>query len=78
MFNAGEGIVFKIPKPVDINGYEDVTNFVIYLYRDSLTENGPESFEGKISKRWLTISLKDENLIEKGDFYYYRYTASTY
>lgn len=78
MFNAGEGIVFKIPKPVDINGYEDITNFVIYLYRDNLTEKGPESFEGKISKQWLTISLKDENLVEKGDFYYYRYTASAY
>ena len=86
IFNPGEGIIFKIPEPVDPN--EDVSKFNIYLYRGKLPLNKEyiPSYDSVDygNSPWLIISkdglerVKEEVKGETEVFYIYRHTASAY
>lgn len=69
IFNAREGIVFKIPAPEDPN--DDVENFEVSIYR--FKDSDFSNYEDKIQ---LTISK--DSCKENGNYYYYRYPASSY
>lgn len=81
IFNPGEGIIFKIPKPKDPN--EDVSKFNIYLHRGKLPldkEDIPSYDDVDYGNTpWLVISKDNlEGQDESEEFYTYRHTASAY
>lgn len=77
MFCADEGIVLKIPKPLDKNGEQDVNKFIFYLLREDLLLDSQPIFNKEKIKEWITVSVED--MVDGNDgFYYYRYKASKY
>ena len=77
IFNAREGIVFKIPAPEDPN--DDVEKFEVFISRSDVSDSS--NYEDKV---WLTIpknSCLVATMIENEKevkYYYYRYPASSY
>lgn len=78
MINSGEGIVFVLPRAADPNG--DIKEYQIYLARNDFT--GTVQSSDAVEYNQLLISISYDNILKNGpsdsDYYYYRYTASTY
>ena len=69
IFNAREGIIFKIPIPEDPN--DDVEKFEVFISRSDVSDSS--KYEDKV---WLTIPKN--SCKENGNYYYYRHSASSY
>lgn len=81
MVNSGEGIIFVLPRAADPN--EDIKEYQIYLARNDLTEGGSVKGSDSVQYNQHLISIPYETLTGNADgydddYYYYRYTASTY
>lgn len=82
MFNAREGIIFVLPKVIDLN--DDIQEYQIFLSRNTLNftsedealDNSQVTFE---TTPFKTISRSNLDRLPKDDYYYYyRYPASQY
>lgn len=83
IFNMGEGIIFEIPKPIDPNN--DLVKFNIYLFRQKLMVNEygqpliplySEIADDFPEESWLSININECESTE--NYYYYRYSISSY
>lgn len=77
MINSGEGIVFVLPKAADPN--EDIKEYQIYLARNDY--NGTVQASNAVEYNQHLISIPYDTLkngASDTNYYYYRYTASTY
>lgn len=77
MINSGEGIVFVLPKAADPN--EDIKEYQIFLARNDYngTVQAPEAVE--YNQHLISIPYDTlKNGASDTNYYYYRYTASTY
>ena len=78
MINSGEGIVFVLPKADDPN--KDIKEYQIYLARNDFT--GTVQASDAVEYNQLLTSISYDDVLKNGpsddNYYYYRYTASTY
>lgn len=80
MVNSGEGIIFVLPKASDPNG--DIKEYQIFLARNDFTGTGNIAASSAVNYNQLLISISYDDVLKNGpqdtNYYYYRYTASTY
>ena len=77
MINSGEGIVFALPKAEDPN--EDIKEYQIFLARSDFTGDVPNINSANFSQHLISIPYNEDlKKMSDDNYYYYRYTASTY
>ena len=74
MFNAGEGIIFKLPRATDPNN--DISEYLIYLARANvvLGQDAPNvSAVSFGAEPWIRIPYTTITKVSDSDYYYYRH-----
>lgn len=74
MFNAGEGIIFKLPRASDPN--DDISEYLIYLARANVVLDQDAPNVSAVSfgvEPWIRIPYNTITKVSDSDYYYYRY-----
>ena len=74
MFNAGEGIIFKLPRATDPNN--DISEYLIYLARANVVLGQTAPNVSTVSfgaEPWIRIPYTTITKVNDSDYYYYRY-----